>query len=381
MRITAVKTARLQAHWGPWRRKWLLVRIDTDEGISGYGEASSGNAGPALEASVLGFKPLLLGQDPTNVEALFRQMVATAYAGCHASHFDSGVTVHAASGLETALWDLAGKAAGLPVHKLLGGKHRDRIRIYCCVGFLPTYLEMKPVYQEMGITCLKFDTTAHAVSDMPGALMEQHLTRQGLRQIVALVERIRSEVDDNIELAVEGRCGTVANAIRFLTALEPYDLAWAEDLIPPTDVDAWKTITAASRTPTLTGEGLHLRHEFLEYYRKDALRFAAPDFQVCGGLAEGKKIAEMADLHHLLVCPHNASSPIGIAAALHACAAIPNLLALEFHAMPGWDRLLTGYRPQIREGHIEVPNGPGLGVELDEAKTRQCVMDGSSYFE
>ena len=379
MQITDVRTTILEASWGAWRRKWLLVRIDTDEGLSGYGEVTNGC--PEVKSLVLGYKPMLVGEDPTNVEALFRRMVANAYAGCHASHFDAGLAVHAVSGLETALWDLAGKIAGLPVYRLLGGKHRDRVRLYCCVGSLETYLEMEDVYEELGVTCLKFDATPGQVSDVPGAMMDQHLTRKGLRHIVGLVERIRKQVGDEIEIAIEGRCGTLSNAIRFLRAVECYDLAWVEDLIPPTDVDAWATLTASSPTPTLTGEGLHLRHEFLEYYRKDAMRVVAPDFQVCGGISEGKKIAEMADVRHMLTCPHNASSAIGIAAAIHACAAIPNLLGLEFHAMPKWDRILAGYRPTIIDGYIEVPEGPGLGVELDEREVRKYVLKGETFFE
>ena len=133
-------------------------------------------------------------------------------------------------------------------------------------------------------------------------------------------------------------------------------------------------------TPILTGEGLHLRHEFLEYFRRSALRIVGPDFQICGGIAEGKKVAELADLHQLPTCPHNASSPIGIAAALHDCATIGNLLALEFHAMPAWDRILSGYRPAIADGYMGVPEGPGLGVELDHEEARKYVAEGESYF-
>ena len=379
MNIVDVKTAVLDVHWGPWRREWLLVRVDTDEGISGFGEA----AGPSeqVKVLVLGFKPLLMGEDPTDVERLFRSMVAQAYAGFNASHFDGGLRVHAASALETALWDIAGKAAGLPIYKLLGGRHRDKVRLYACVGGLETYLEMKEVYQELGITCLKFDTSPVSASEIPGGVMDVHLTRTGLKHLIGQIESIREEVGDEMEVAVEGRCGTRSNAIRFLGAVEPYDLAWVEDLLPPTDVDAWATLAASGRTPTLTGEGLHLRHEFNAYYLKRAMGISAPDFQVCGGLSEGKKIAEMADLHHMLTAPHNASSAIGIAAALHACAAIPNLLALEFHAMPGWDRILTGYRPKIQDGFIEVPQGPGLGVELDEDEIRKHLKLEEHYFE
>ena len=378
LKITDVKTTMLEANWGPWQRRWLLIRIDTDQGVYGYGEAA--HATHQVKSLVHGYKDLLIGEDPTNVEALFRKMVSRAYAGFTASHFDSGLAVHAVSGIETALWDLAGKAAGLPIYKLLGGRHRDRVRLYACVGFLDTYLEMEDVYKRLGITCLKFDTTPVAIADVPGVTMDQHLTRKGLRQIVGVMDKIRGQVGDDIEVAVEARCGTVANAVRFVKALEPFDLTWVEDPIPPTDIEGWVTLTASTSVPILTGEGLHLRHEFLDYFRKGAMNIAAPDFQVCGGLAEGKKICEMADLHHMTASPHNAASAIGIAAAVHACAAIPNLLALEFHAMPQWDRILAGFRPQIADGFIEVPEGPGLGVELDEEETRKYVLEGETLF-
>ena len=376
--ITDIKTTMLEAPWGPWVRRWLLVRIDTAEGLQGYGDTG---ASPEVRAQVMGYKDLLVGQDPTNVEVLHRRMMARAYAATGAAHFDSGLAVHAASAIEIALWDLAGKAAGVPVYKLLGGKHRDQVRLYNCVGFYETYLEMEDVYKEMGTTILKFDITPAIVSNIPGARMDQHLTRKGLNRIVGVMEEIRDRVDDDIEVSVEARTGTVANALRFLKAVEPFDLTWAEDLIGPTDVNAWVTLTQATTVPTLTGEGLHMRQEFLPYYEKGAARIMSPDFQVCGGLSEGKKICELADLHHMLVCPHMAASAIGVVAAVHACAAIPNLLALEFHAMPGWDRILAGYSPQIKDGFIEVPEGPGLGVELDHDETRRYVMRGESYFE
>ncbi len=124
-----------------------------------------------------------------------------------------------------------------------------------------------------------------------------------------------------------------------------------------------------------------MRYEFLEYYRKGAMRVTAPDFQICGALSEGKKIVEMTDLHHMLACPHNASSPIGIAAALHACGAILNLQALEFHALPGWDRILSDYRPEIADEYMEVPERPALGIELDEDETRRYALAGEPFFD
>ena len=388
--ITDIKTTTLVARWGPWKRHWLLVRVDTAEGLQGYGDTSATPQGvrgrleerhSAVKAEVMGFREMLVGEDPTDVERLHRRMVAGAYARTSSAHLDSGHAVHAASAIETALWDLAGKAAGVPVYKLLGGKHRDRVRLYNCVGSYETYLEMEDVYKEMGTTILKFDVTPSLVSKVPGARMDQHLTRKGLKRMVGAMEQIRDRVDDDIEISVEARTGTVANALRFLREMERFDLTWAEDLIGPTDVDAWATLTRSSTVPTLTGEGLHLRAEFLPYYEKGAARIMSPDFQQCGGLSEGKKICEMADLHHMMVCPHLAASAIGVVAAVHACAAIPNLLSLEFHAMPEWDRILAGYKPAIRGGFIDVPDGPGLGVELDHDEARKYVMEGETYFE
>ena len=376
IRITDLKTTVLNAHWGPWNRRWLLVRIDTDRGISGYGDTW---ASPQVRAIVRGYKSRLVGQDPTNVEPLIRSFIPRAYPLVGAgSHFDQeGLTAHAISAIETALWDIAGKAAGVPVYKLLGGKHRENVRLYCCVGDLDDYRNMQESYDEMGIAILKFD----AVPREEGYVMDTHLTRRGLDGVVDQIEEIRNYIDDEVEISVECRVGTLHSALRYLKAVEPFDLAWVEDPLPATNVDSWAILTASSATPTLTGEGLHYRHQFLPYYKKSAMRIAAPDFQICGGISEGRKIAELADLHSMMTAPHNASSAIGIAAALHACAAIPNLLALEFHAMPRWDRILKGYRPRISDGSIEIPEGPGLGVELDEKEARKYLPPNEGYFE
>ena len=376
IRITDLKTAVLDAHWGPWHRRWLLVRIDTDQGISGYGDTW---ASPQVKTIVRHYKARLVGKDPTNVEPLIRSLIARAYPTVGSgAHFDEeGLTAHAISAIETALWDIAGKAAGVPVYKLLGGRHRERVRLYCCVGDLDTYRAMERVYDEMGIEILKFD----AVPREEGAVMNTHLTRRGLEGVIENIQEIRDYVDDEVGISVECRVGTLHSALRYLEAVEPFDLTWVEDPLPATDIDSWAILTASSSTPTLTGEGLHYRHQFLPYFKKAAMRIAAPDIQICGGVSEARKIAELADLHSLMTAPHNAASAIGIAAAVHACAAAPNLLALEFHAMPEWDRILKGYRPQISDGAIDIPEGPGLGVELDLEEARKYARPGEGFFE
>ena len=378
MRIVDMRIAELEVTWGPWHRQWNIVCIDTDEGLSGLGEAAGS---PLVVKSILReYRDLLDGKDPTNVEHLLRSMLSHAYAGFTASHFDAGTAVHAAGAVETALWDISGRAADLPIYALLGGKHRSKIRLYACVGGLETYRSMAPVYRELGINLLKFDTSPPSVAGNPGALLDIHVTRKGIAHLLQIIESIREEVGEDREIAVEGRCGSLTNAVRFMRAIEPYGLAWAEDLLPPTNPDCWSTVTSAGSTPTLTGEGLHLRHEFHSYFQKDAMRIASPDFQVCGGLSEGKKIAELADLYHLTVAPHNAASAIGIAAALHACASIPNLLALEFHAMPGWDRILVDPGISIADGFMEVPELPGLGVTLDEDEAMRYAKGRRELF-
>ena len=378
MKIRDVRTAVLDVKWGPWHREWTIVRIDTDSEISGYGEA----AGPSgvLKAHISSYRDLLVGQDPAEVERLLREMTARAFAGFNASHFESSMRIHAAGAMETALWDISGKALGVPVYRLLGGKHRDKVRLYACVGGLETYLSMKEVYEKLGISILKFDVSPASLVNMPGCTVDTHLTKKGLHHLVKKLDSIVSEVGGDAEIAVEGRCGTLANAVRFMNAVESFDLAWVEDLLPPTNIDAWKIASDAGSTPTLTGEGLHTRHEFLPYFQRQAMRVAAPDFQVCGGLSEGKKIAEMADLHYMSAAPHNASSAVGIAAAVHTCAAIPNLLALEFHAMPEWDRICKDSCLKIQDGFIEIPQGPGLGIELDEEMLEKYSKDVDGVF-
>ena len=374
IRITDLKTATLDAHWGLWRRRWLLVRIDTDQGISGYGDTW---AGDPVRTIVRSYRERLLGQDPTNVEPLIRSFIPRAYPSVGAgSHFDQGgLTAYAISAIETALWDIAGKAAGLPICKLVGGRHREKVRIHCCVGDLDDYRGMQEVYDEMGVEKLHFD----AVPRGEGFLMDNHLTAYGLSAVVEQLEEIRDYVDDEIEISAESRVGTLHNALRYFKAVEHLDLAWIEDPLPVMDVNSWAILTASSTTPVMNGEGLHYRHQFLPYFKKTAMRIAAPDFQICGGISEGRKIADLADLHSMMVAPHNASSAIGIVAAIHACAAIPNLLALEFHAMPQWDRILKGYRPRISDGSIEIPEGPGLGVELDEDEARKYAVQDDFF--
>ena len=387
MKVTDVKAAIVDGNFD-----WLLVKVETDERIEGYGEAFP--YADAVKPLVLRMKRFLVGEDPTDVERLWQKMGPSVYGGFH---------VHAVSAIETALLDITGKVYGAPVYKLLGGKLRERVPIYCdChagkpiasradynldnVNYTPeAYAENARKIKKLGFGLLKFDIgLGMATLAGPRGLIGGHLTDVGLAYFVKIVEALRDAVGYDVELALDCHMGTVSNAVRFARAVEKYRLAWLEDILPSHDVDGWAVVTGSTKTPTLTGETLYLREGFRELVERKAIRIAAPDFQHCGGLIEGKKIAELAGMHGILAAPHNICTPLGTMASVHACAAIPNLLALEFHAVAllWWDKLVKGVeKPIIKDGYIKVPDRPGLGVELDEEEIRKHLRKGERYFE
>jgi L-alanine-DL-glutamate epimerase-like enolase superfamily enzyme len=390
MKIKDVKATVLQGNF-----EWMLIRIDTDEGISGLGEAFAGRGSKLLKPIALGMKSILVGEDPTDVERLWRKMGPSPR---------SGPLNQVISGIEMALWDLTGKALGVPVYKLLGGKQRDRIRIYCdCHAGTPiasvedygvekrenytpeAYAENARRVKRLGFTFLKFDLYPNIASLgsrlRPG---ERYLDDAAIKFLASLVEGAREAVGDDTDLAMDFGGYAVSDAIRLANALEPYHLAWVEDVVPQEyNVSTFLEVTRSIKTPTLTGELLYTRQGFRELIEKQAVRIVAPDLSWTGGLAEGKKIAELADLYAMHVAPHNICSPIGTMATVQACATMPNLLALEFHAVavPWWGNLVKGTQSIIQDGYIQVPDKPGIGVELNEEEARKHLMPGETLFE
>jgi gluconate/galactonate dehydratase len=176
----------------------------------------------------------------------------------------------------------------------------------------------------------------------------------------------------------------VNDAIRLARACEPFDLLWLEDPVPPENPDAMRRVTAATSTAIATGENQYQRHQFRELLERQAVDILAPDFQKVGGLLEGRRIADMADVHYVAVAPHNISSPIGTLASTHLCAAIPNFLALEWHAasVPFFDDLIRGRKaPLIEKGYIAVPEKPGLGIDLDESVAYKHRKRSEAFFD
>ncbi len=379
-----------------------LVRIVTDEGICGYGEAEASK--PYLKPHVMFYRDYLLGKDPTDVE---RVMLSIRRLG---SFKPWGSAV---SAIEMALWDIAGKAAGVPVYKLLGGKIRDRVRVYNTASPFPmegsspeAYADnvLKTKQMEEGYTIIKRGVGFHSqmVQDVPdffygetipGATHPHRglLTEKGLKHIIACAEAMKEVLGEEVGLALD--CGPgmmVPDAIRLAQAVEPLNLMWLEDMItgdytPFVLAELYRQVTESTSTPIHTGEQIYLRQHFKDLFEKQAVNVVGPDPADVGGIAELKWIAEYADLHGILMAPHGVlDGLIGIAAHVQMAAALPqNYIAFEF---PGanpdwWYDIVTGLPdPIIKEGHVEVWDSPGLGVEFVEEEARRYLSEEDEGF-
>jgi len=386
MKITDVKAISVKGNF-----EWVLIKIFTDnDEIYGLGESFMGPGVKELVSSeisfgagsrIFSFTNQLVGEDPTNVERLIRKF----YVRLIGAIGSTGVVSHALTGIETALWDIAGKALGAPIYKLLGGKFRDKIRIYCDCGTgeseePETWARRAKEVKREGFTALKFDVNTPAHSG-PG--YNRTLSNNEIKLMAKQVEAVREAIGDEIDLAIDCHWRYNTNdAIRLANTLEPYNLLWLEDPVPPENIDAMRKVTNSTKTPICTGENLYTRHGFRRLIETQAVDIISPDISKVGGLSESKKISDSADLYYMAVAPHNITSPLGTVAACHVCASIPNFLALEYHAIdvPWWEKILKREEKLIQEGFIKVPEKPGIGVEIDETEIKKHLKDDEYPF-
>lgn len=384
MRIVDVTTAVVAYHG-----QATLVRIDTDEGISGFGEANP-DAGAGGVVGMINFlKDGLVGEDPRNVERCWEKLRRKVFAGPQA-----GVFVIALGGIELALWDLAGKAAGQPVYRLLGGKFRDRIRLYadCGNGDDPAgsasgCADRAQRMVAEGFTAVKFDIDdlRHPAKFDP---FNHTVNSAELRSMVERVAAVREAIGPDVGLAIDLHARyDVPSACRIAWELEPFRLMWLEEPIPAENVDALVRVRAQTRTPICVGENLYLRWGFRELLERGAVDVIEPDVPKCGGLAEAKKIANLAEMHYVPFAPHLVSTPVGTMATSHQCAAIPNFLVQEWHALEErevWDSYAVapdGSGSIVKDGYITLPDTPGIGVEPDMDGVRAHAVPGFGVFE
>jgi L-alanine-DL-glutamate epimerase-like enolase superfamily enzyme len=370
-----------------------IIRIDTNQGIYGLGEVRDG----ASPTYALMLKSRLLGENPCNVDRLFRKI--KQFGG--PARQGGGV-----SGIEMALWDLAGKAYNVPVYQMLGGKFRDKIRIYADTTESrdpKVYAQRLKQRMERGLTWLKMDLGIDLAEETPGTvtrpagasrrelLFTPHMftgieiTDKGIAMLADYVAQVRETVGMEIPLAADhfGHIG-VNSCIRLGRGLERFNLAWLEDMIPWQYTDLWKQITDSIGLPTLTGEDIYLKEPFVELCRKQAIRKIHPDLATAGGILETKKIGDAAQEYGIPMAMHFAGSPVSCMANVHCAAATENFLVLENHSLdvPWWDDLVEGIeKPIVNRGYIRVPEKPGLGVTLNEEAVKQHLKPGTGYFE
>jgi len=367
-----------------------LIRIDTNQGIYGLGENRDG----ASNVFPLMLKRLIVGENPCNVDKIFRKIKQFGY------HARQGGGV---SGVEVALWDLAGKAYNVPIYQMLGGKFRDRIRCYADTS--PSNdpevfgQQLKRRMQE-GFTFLKMDVRPALIEKIPGTMTYPagadisgstvHMftgleyTDKGIAIMADFLAKVRQIIGMEIPLATDhfGHFG-VNTAIRLGKAFEKFNLAWMEDLIPWQYTELLKKITDSIDVPTLTGEDIYLKEPFEVLCREHAVDMIQPDLLTAGGILETKKIGDMAQEYGVPMVLHMAESPIACFACVHCAAATENFLVLENHDVdnPSWGDIVDGVeKPIIQKGFIKVPEGPGLGITLnEEALKKQMTEPG--YFE
>ncbi|WGF90709.1 mandelate racemase/muconate lactonizing enzyme family protein [Marinivivus vitaminiproducens] len=386
LKITNVSTAVVQGNF-----PWVLVRIETDTGVTGLGEAYWGVGVAEL---VHRAKPIIVGQDPRNINKIVEIMIRCLSG----EGSQGGATVTAISGIEIALWDLVGKALKTPIATLFGGVFRDKIRIYadCHAGETPDpadYARKARDVASEGFTAIKFDLDTRNpftldISDDPHPRrhwfepFNRTIGSQELRWMVDVVRAVRESVGPEVMVAMDAHWKfSVNDAIKLAQALEPYDLLWLEDPVPPENIEAQRHVTHSTRTPICTGENLYRKQGYRDLIEKQAARIIAPDIPKMGGLAEAKKVADHADLYYIPIAPHNVASPIGTVAGGHVCAAMNNFLVMEYHAhdVAWWDDLVEG-GPTIVDGFIHLKDAPGHGLVLNEDVARAHLKPGSSFF-
>lgn len=374
LEITDIQTTMVDGNF-----PWTLVRVYTDAGVVGTGEAYWGAGVPEL---IERMTPFVVGENPLDIDRLFEHLVQKMSGEGSVE----GVTVTAISGIEVALHDLAGKVLGVPAYQLLGGKYRDEVRVYCDCH---TAAEADPeacadeaerVVDDLGYDALKFDL------DVPSGLEKdranRHLRPGEIRHKADIVAAVTERVRDRADVAFDCHWTfSGGSAKRLASELEAYDVWWLEDPVPPENLDVQASVTESTATPIAVGENRYRVTEARRLIENQAVDIVAPDLPKVGGMRETRKIADVANQYYVPVAMHNVASPVATMASAHVGAAIPNALAVEYHSYElGWWSDLVA-EDVIEDGSIEVPERPGLGITLDMDAVEEHMVDGETLFD
>lgn len=372
--ITDVQTAMVDGNF-----PWTLVRIYTDAGIVGTGEAYWGAGVPEL---IDRMKPFVVGENPLDIDRLFEHLVQRMSGEGSLA----GVTVTAISGIEIALHDLAGKILDVPAYQLLGGKYRDAVRVYCdchagdesepesCAA------EAERVVEELGYDALKFDLDVPSGHEKDRA--NRHLCEAEIEHKADIVRTVTERVGDRADAAFDCHWSfSAGSAQRLAREVEDCGIWWLEDPVPPENHDVQREVTRSTTTPITVGENVYRKHGQRKLIEDQAVDILAPDLPKVGGMRETRKIADMADTYYIPVAMHNVSSPIATMASAHVGTAVPNALAVEYHSyeLPWWGDLVE--EDVIDNGYITIPEKPGLGLTLDLDVVEEHLVTGDSLFD
>ncbi len=364
----------------------LFVKIYTNQDVWGCGEGV--DATPGTYHLVKMFGRRIQGRSPLNVHRLFEDIRRSGFF----EGAQSGMFIAVLSAIESALWDLAGKALGLPVYQLLGGKFRDKIRVYCDTALyqrnLPTpkdFAENALKVKNMGFNAIKFDLDQF---NDPNKYDRYNWTASPaeLQRMEDQIAAAREAVGPNIDICADmhGRYDAITGQL-VAKRLEPYNLMWLEEPIPAENAEAYKIIADSTSTPICAGENHYLAYGFRRLLEIGAVDIVMPDLQKAGGLGEGQRIANLANLYYVPFAPHMVASFLGAMASSHVCASVPNFMILEwqiyFHENPMFKEIVTYDGPMVENGFITLSEKPGVGVEINEEGMRRYAPEGVPFFD
>jgi galactonate dehydratase len=360
-----------------------FVRVYTDQGLTGTGECLDTIGAEDIINKF--FSPGLAGRDPLDIEAIYWDLwsfgsVPGGIPSVFMRGAGGGPYIGALSGIEMALWDLAGKALGLPIYRLMGGRVRDKMPVYFHSG-VPK--EAADLARSSGVRGIKTGIDAVTVKDNdasgwdPGKIWNWTLTNRQIDDIVNHVAAMREALGADFGLMLE--CHTrydTESALQICRAVEPYRPMWIEEPVPPDNVDAMAFVRSHTRVPIACGENVYSRFGFRQYLEKQATSLIQPDMAKCGGLWESRKIAALAEVYHIPIAPHGVATTLGKVAYSHVCSTVPNFMILEWahYGQKDYDALTTA--PDYHDGFLHVPDTPGIGIEVNEDAVKERLMPG-----
>ena len=354
MKVTQIKTFICHAY----RTNWVFVKVITDSGLYGVGEATLEYREPTVVQAIKELERYLVGKDPHNIEAFWHDAYRDAY-------WRGGVVLMSAlAGVEMALWDIKGKDLGVPVYQLLGGKVRDSVKCYANAWFAGAkkpeeFAQKAKIAVKNGFSGLKWD---------PFGKEYLNIDPKHLNEALDCIAAVKDAVGDQVHLIIEGHGRfNVPTAVRIGNALEKFGILWFEEPIPPDDKKGIAWVRSKIATPVSGGERLYSRFEYADYLRMECADFWQPDVSHAGGIMEVRKIAAMAESHYIPVCPHNPSGPVANAATLQLAACIPNFYLLETMAndIP-WRADVSTEKGKFENSEMFIPDLPGLGIDINE---------------